>query len=332
MSDISALQALLPKDRGGAAGYQDVAIASLPENVAAAGVRHGVTDHVQVLAPIEINLHGTGQSSRAQESTFRENYASADRGACSTVQRMLAGFAPPQWGTTTAAPLSPRLECLKDIGVDLEQLDVVVDELYNIHSASEPYFQKGGRLRAFVQACAAAQLKAYAERVVSASSASSGFVCIEMRSVCLKMQTVVRQHYAASLGMEHDVHLTLVKWSQHISLDFETRNIDMLTRRDAGEPNATQNTVIARLADTVSNLAAGVTSLHKKTELAEERHELCASLLNQLLERADAADAEKEKLRRDNARLREALAAATGSSSSLQPGNDLPCTPGTACL
>ena len=259
------MKALLSKARGGAAAYQDFAIDTLPDNVAAAGVRHGVTDHVQVLAPIEINLHGTGQSSRAQESTFRENYARANRGACSTVQRMLAGFPAPQWGTTSAGPFSPRLECLKDIGVDLKLVDVLVDELYNIHSSSSPSFQKGGDLRPFIEACFAAQIKAYSERVVASCA---GVVCVEMRDVCLKMQTAVRQHYLRSVeGMPEDPHMILMQWSQQITVDFEKRNLDILTRTDvSGEANAAQNAVIARLADSVSTLSSKVTGFQDQTQ------------------------------------------------------------------
>ena len=130
------MKALLPLARGGAVGYQDVSVDSLPDDTAGAGVRHGVTDHLQTEAPIEINLHGTGQTSRAQESTFRENYASADKGACSTVSRILGGFPAPQWGTSSKGPLTPGLDCLQEIGVDLEQLNLVIDEINDIHSAS----------------------------------------------------------------------------------------------------------------------------------------------------------------------------------------------------
>jgi hypothetical protein len=155
---------------------------------------------LQTEAPIEINLHGTGQTSRAQESTFRENYASADKGACSTVSRILGGFPAPQWGTSSKGPLTPGLDCLQEIGVDLEQLNLVIDEIYDIHSASNPSFQKGGRLRPFILACAATQIMYYSERVVSSPSSPSGFVCIEMRDVCLKLQKVVGQDYKVSFG------------------------------------------------------------------------------------------------------------------------------------
>ena len=77
----SQMKALLPKERGGAVGYQHVAVKSLKDDLAGAGMRHGAVDQLQCMAPIEINLHGTGQTSRAMQSTFRENYAGPDKGA-----------------------------------------------------------------------------------------------------------------------------------------------------------------------------------------------------------------------------------------------------------
>ena len=41
------MKALLEKNRGGAVGYQQVAVKSLPSDVAGAGLRHGVVDHLQ---------------------------------------------------------------------------------------------------------------------------------------------------------------------------------------------------------------------------------------------------------------------------------------------
>jgi hypothetical protein len=131
--------------------------------------------------------------------------------------------------------LTPRLDCLHEIGVNLEQLNVVIDELYDIHSASNPSFQKGVRLRPFILACAATHIMYYSERVVSSPSSPSGFVCIEMRDVCPKMQKVVGQDYEVSFGgmaPSGNVHLTLLKWSEHIHPNFDLVNLDIVTRTE----------------------------------------------------------------------------------------------------
>ena len=91
---------------------------------------------------------------------------------------------------------------------------------------------------------------------------------MEMRDVCLKMQTAVRQHYLRSVeGMPEDPHMILMQWSQQITVDFEKRNLDILTRTDvSGEANAAQNAVIARLADSVSTLSSKVTGFQDQTQ------------------------------------------------------------------
>jgi len=313
------MKALLLKDRGGAVGYQHVAVKSLSYDVAGAGLRHGAVDHLQTEAPIEINLHGTGQTSRAQESTFRENYAGADKGACSTVSRILGGFPAPLWGTMSAGPKAPCLDCLREIGVDLEKLNVVLDEMYDIHSACNPLFHQGARLRPFIEACAATHFMYYSERVQLSSSSSSGSVIIEMRDVCLKLEKVVGEDYKVSYGgmaADGDVHLTLLMWSKHIRQNFDLMNLDIVSRIDiSGSQLAAQNKVIQKFGDNVSVLNSGFTRLEQK--------------MDKLLERLEARDQENMDLRREleNSELRnmrlelELLRSKTSDKSLTSPRN-----------
>ena len=313
------MKALLPKERGGAVGYQHVAVKSLKDDLAGAGMRHGAVDQLQCMTPIEINLHGTGQTSRAMQSTFRENYAGPDKGACSTVSRCLSGFPPPQWGTLSAGPFAPGLDCLHEIGVNLEKLNVVLDDLYDIYSESNPLFHQGGRLRPFIQACAATHFMYYKEGVEPSSSSSSGFVIIEMRDVCLKLQKVVGEDYQVSYGgMEAngDVHLTLMMWSEHIRQNFDLMNLDIVTRIDiSGSQLAAQNKVIEKFGDNVSTLNRGFKQLDLK--------------MDKLLERLEARDKENMELRSalENSELRslrlelELLRSKTGDKSLTSPRN-----------
>ena len=299
----SQMKALLPHAKGGAAGYESYAVDTLPDDISAAGVRHGVVDHTQTQVPIDIGTHGTGHSSRAQESTYRDSYASADRGACSTVQRVLAGFPPPQWGTTSAGPFAPRLDSLKEIGVDLQELDLVIDELFDIHSASNRCFQKGGNLRPFVQACFASQIMAYSDRVQPCLSSSSGFIYVEMREVCIKMQTVLQKEYRVPSGGPHS---TLLKWSRHLRLSFDSANIDIMTRTDiSGSQLAAQNAVIQKLADSVCDLRSSITEMQQK-------HDMTSAHINSLMEGMADRDDEKEELLRENDDLRRQIALLKG--------------------
>jgi uncharacterized coiled-coil protein SlyX len=192
--------------------------------------------------------------------------------------------------------LTPGLDCLQEVGVDLEQLNLVIDEINDIHSASNPSFQKGGRLRPFILACAATQIMYYSERVVSSPSSPSGFVCIEMRDVCLKLQKVVGQDYKVSFGgmvPNGNVHLTLLKWSEHIRLNFDLINLDTVTRIDiSGSQLAAQNKVIQKFGDNVSALNSGFARLEQK--------------LDQVLVRLETSDNDNSELRRqlENSELR----------------------------
>ena len=303
------MKALLPQVKGGAVGYQEYAIDSLPADTCAAGVRHGVIDHLQTKAPIEINLHGTGQTSMAQESTFRTNYAGVDRAACGTVQRILAGFPPPQWGTTSDGPFSPRIESLSDIGVDVKELEDFVDELYDIHSASNPDFQRGGRLRAFLHACIASQIMYYCERVVHSATSPSA-VCNEMRVVCLKMQQCLQDTYLKTGGGSASSSDQILKsWGEHIRTDFDRLNLDITTRTDlSGTQLASQNAVIQKLGASVATATAGQSRLEKQNDIIVQQNDRILHMLETERKRNDELVRENAFLRLENDRLKSRLA------------------------
>jgi uncharacterized coiled-coil protein SlyX len=203
--------------------------------------------------------------------------------------------------------------------VDLEKLNVVLDEMYDIHSACNPLFHQGARLRPFIEACAATHFMYYSERVQLSSSSSSGSVIIEMRDVCLKLEKVVGEDYKVSYGgmaADGDVHLTLLMWSKHIRQNFDLMNLDIVSRIDiSGSQLAAQNKVIQTFGDNVSVLNSGFTRLEQK--------------MDKLLERLEARDQENMDLRREleNSELRnmrlelELLRSKTSDKSLTSPRN-----------
>jgi hypothetical protein len=67
------------------------------------------------------------------------------------------------------------------------------------------------------------------------SSEASVFAYMEIRDVCLKMQTVLGQDYDVSCGRKATggiPHLTLLKWSEHIRFNFDLVNLDIVPRTD----------------------------------------------------------------------------------------------------
>jgi uncharacterized coiled-coil protein SlyX len=146
-----------------------------------------------------------------------------------------------------------------------------------------------------------------------------GFVIIEMRDVCLKLQKVVGEDYQVSYGgmaANGDVHLTLMMWSEHIRQKFDLMNLDIVTRIDiSGSQLAAQNKVIEKFGDNVSTLNRGFKQLDLK--------------MDKLLERLEARDKENMELRRalENSELRslrlelELLRSKTGDKSLTSPRN-----------
>ena len=220
---------------------------------------------------------------------------------------LFTGITPvPQWGTTSAGPFAPRLDSLKAIGVDLQQLDLVIDELFDIHSASNLCFQKGGNLRPFVEACFASQIMAYSERVQPCLSSSSGFMYVEMREVCIKMQSVLQKEYHVPSG---GPHFTLLKWSRHLRLSFDSANIDIMTRADiSGSQLAAQNAVIQKLADSVCDLRSSLTVMQQKQDLTSAHINTMGGLMEGMVDRDD----EKLGLLRENDDLRRQIALLKG--------------------
>ena len=69
-----------------------------------------------------------------------------------------------EWGRTGVGPSFPSLDSLEMLGVDLDQLQVVVNALYNLHAESPPMYLQGGALRKTLLRSFATQLMYYEER------------------------------------------------------------------------------------------------------------------------------------------------------------------------
>ena len=147
---------------------------------------------------------------------------------------------------------------------------------------------------------------AYSERVQPCLSSSSGFIYVEMREVCIKMQTVLQSEYQCP---EAGPHLTLLKWSRHLRLSFETANIDITTRTDiSGSQLAAQNAIIQKLADSVSDLRSSITAMQQKQDLTSAHVDTMGSLVEGLIDH----DEENLELRRENDALRREIAMLKG--------------------
>ena len=76
----------------------------------------------------------------------------------------LAGWPAFEWGRTGVGPSFPQLSSLIRLGVNLPQLEIVINALYNLHDESPPMYLEGGALRSTLHTSLATQLMYYEER------------------------------------------------------------------------------------------------------------------------------------------------------------------------
>lgn len=198
-------------------------------------MRGGAINELQCKHPFEQNLHATGQDGAVKGSAFYSNYAGFNKGAGNTCGASLAGWPQPDYGRLREGPFAPDLYVLRDIGVDIEQLQGVVDKQFNLHSASYPGLLRGGRLRPFVLRCFASMLMYYTERCVK--NATGQVYMIEMREVSIKLIASLREKYSYSAGgMANggDPDLTLRRWAAHVRSKYDQANLPITSRQETG--------------------------------------------------------------------------------------------------
>jgi hypothetical protein len=228
-------QALLPLAKGGAHKYQAFCIHELPDDISSGGMRGGAINELQCPHPFPQNIHVTGQDGGVKKTAFYSNYAGYNKGAGNTCGATLVGWPTGDYGRLRQGPFCAELSCLRDIGVDLDQLQEVIDKQFNLHSASFPDLLRGGRLRPFVERCFASLLMYYPERCVKNSVGQVSM--IEMREVSIKLVSSLREKYSFSAGgMANggDPDLTLRRWAAHIKVQFDLANLSITSRQETG--------------------------------------------------------------------------------------------------
>jgi hypothetical protein len=96
----------------------------------------------------------------------------------------LGGWSAFQWGQTGVGPSFPSLDVLLPFGVSLDQLEIVMNAMYNLHDESPPMFQKDGALRKTLRTTFATQLMYFEER----------WTAVEMRDVQVCLRPCAHTH------------------------------------------------------------------------------------------------------------------------------------------
>ena len=225
-------QALQPN---GPHKYKDYSIDTLPQDLSAAGIRGGAINELQCKHPFEQNLHATGQDGAVKASAFYSNYAGFNKGAGNTCGGTLAGWPPGTFGEQREGPYPADLYALRSIGVDIEQVQHVIDKQFNLHSASYPPLLKDGRLRPFVERCFAALLMYYPEQCIK--NLSGQVAMIEVPQVSIKLIGSLRDKYsytAGGMANGGDPDKTLRLWAAHLRSQFDIANLAITSRRETG--------------------------------------------------------------------------------------------------
>jgi len=146
-------------------------------------------------------------------------------------------------------PVPPDLLALRDIGVDMEGLDAVIDILFRLDrydSSSPPMLWKGGKLRPMVEAVFASMVMYYPE------TKRAG----EVHSVLVAMQS------AFSRGRMVDVDGTMHYWSGILRGKFNIDNLH-LTDRSADSGHVQIVAAVQQLGAQVSGLHSAVSAVQR---------------------------------------------------------------------
>ena len=122
-----------------------------------------------------------------------------------------AGWPALPWGHHGVGPAPPSLEALRDRGVDMSKLELMMDSFLRLDSASPPMLMAGGSLRPMVWAAFASELMYYGEHLATCES----------RADHVAMHDGITLHDDAG----SDASSTLRGWGDAIRTRFDADNL-----------------------------------------------------------------------------------------------------------
>ena len=126
----------------------------------------------------------------------------------SAVALGVGGWPAFQWGQTGVGPSFPSLDVLLPFGVSLDQLEIVMNAMYNLHDESPPMFQKDGALRKTLRTTFATHLMYFEER----------WTAVEMRDVQVCSRPCAHTHTHARPRAHTHTLLSLFCFFLHVLL------------------------------------------------------------------------------------------------------------------
>ena len=220
---VSAFIKALQRGVSGAVAYARFAV-ELPEGASAGGLRHGTCTELSTKMPVEFCVVATGHDMKGASALYE--YLKVTRSMLQPAITVLAGFPAVPWGQLGKGPVAPSLSAL-GLGIDdASAMSRIVDGIFNFDSESPPTFLSRGSLRPMVEACAAALIMYYDERMRAN----------EMRPILDHVCNTVAQEIAPGHPLHgHGIANTqLVQWGVVIRAKFVADNLHLTSRAASG--------------------------------------------------------------------------------------------------
>ena len=158
---------------------------------------------------------------------------------CMPGSAVLGGWPAMAYGQMGVGPKPASLNVLETLGVDMEAITNMIDELFRLDSASPPMLWRHGHMRPMVHAAFASMIMYFDER------SQAG----EVLSVLAKMCSLLPLNL-----VESDAPSTFSKWGNAIRAQFALDNLELTSK--ATDPG------IGQLVATVQSLGQTVGGMH----------------------------------------------------------------------
>ena len=245
------IKALLPADRGGHDSFQDarLVLPELPPGATAGGLRPGASNELRAAMPSELAMHITAHDFTSFSAFFE--YIDCTRAGCMPGSVVLGGWEPFPWGHMGKGPVPPSLTVLQNMAVDMEAVEMLIDILFRLDSATPPMLWRQGILRPMVHAAFASMVMYFNERKEAG----------EMHTVLAAMC-----HAIADSRIRLDegaAPVVFSRWGAALRMQFDLDNLH-LTQRSADTGLAQVISVVQQVGRQVGGMHATIGALQKE--------------------------------------------------------------------
>ena len=215
----------------------------------AGGLRPGACNELLAAMPAELAIHVSAHD-LTKTSAFFE-YIDCTRAGCMPGSVVLGGWEPFPWGHMGKGPVPPSISVLENMAVDMEAVELCIDILFRLDSATAPVLWRQGAMRPMVHAAFVSMVMYFDER----KDAGEMHLVLEAMCNALMDPRVKLDEGAAPVVFS--------RWGVALKLQFELDNLH-LTSRSADTGVVQVVTVVQSLGRTVSGMHATLGALQRE--------------------------------------------------------------------